>query len=239
MDGHNSYYYGRREYHRSRDESAPLILTVLVLAILGFVFYVLARRFHIRTLQVAEGGAYLICLIAAAFVVARYLWTRKERFEKAWPHPAIYIPVLKDHQYVQKAFAQNAIVLGYDVHKKPWFWSDEIRRMQAILLGQSGAGKTTLLRNIIAQDAHRMIGQGQDAHSIPMIIFDGKGDQQFLKDLLYEFAGAGRMSQLRVLDPSRPDISVRYNPLYLKEDDSYQEHVNFIFESFALRDDFF
>ena len=76
MDGHNSYYYGRREYHRSQDENAPLILTVLVLAILGFVFYVLARRFHIRILQVAEGGAYLICLIAAAFVVARYLWTR-------------------------------------------------------------------------------------------------------------------------------------------------------------------
>jgi hypothetical protein len=239
MDSHNSYYYGRREYHRSRDENAPLILTVLVLAILGFVFYVLARCFHIRILQVVEGGAYLICQVAAAFLVARYLWTRKERLEKDWPHPAIYIPVRKDYQHVHKAFAQNAIVIGYDVHKKPWFWSDEIRRMQAILLGQSGAGKTTLLRNIIAQDAHRMIRQGQDTHSIPMIIFDGKGDQQFLKDLLYEFACAGRMNQLRILDPSWPDISVRYNPLYIKEDDSYQEHVNFIFESFSLRDDFF
>ena len=46
------------------------------------------------------------------------------------------------------------------------------------------------------------------------------------------------MSQLRILDPSRPEISVRYNPFYSK-DDSYQERVNFIFESFALREDFF
>ena len=239
MNSHNSYYYGSREHHRTQEENAPLVLSVLILAILALALYILVKRFHIRPYQVAEIAVYLICLLGAIGVTIRHFWTRKEKREKAWPHPPVYIPALKDERYVQQAFSQNSIVLAYDVHKQPWFWSDETRRMQSILLGQSGSGKSTLLANIITQDAHRTVGPSRHPHRVPMIIFDGKGDQEFLNNLLYEFAAAGRMQQLRILDPSRPDISVRYNPLYIKEDDSYQEHVNFIFESFALRDDFF
>src|SRR5258708_23903567 len=105
--------------------------------------------------------------------------------------------------------------------------------MQSILLGQSGSGKSTLLANIIPQDAHRTVGPSRLPHRVPMIIFDGKGDQEFLNNLLNEFAAALRMQQLRILDPSRPYISVRYNPRYMTENDSYQEHVNVIFEHFA------
>ena len=75
-------------------------------------------------------------------------------------------------------------------------------------------------------------------HRIPMLIFDGKGDKEFLSDLLPAFETAGRMHQLRVLDPSRPDISARYNPFF-SEHGLYQEHANFIFESFDLKEDFF
>ena len=73
---------------------------------------------------------------------------------------------------------------------------------------------------------------------MPMLIFDGKGDQEFLTDLLPSIEAAGRMHQLRVLNPSRPDISVRYNPFF-SHDDLYQEHANFVFESFDLKQDFF
>ncbi|HTC92021.1 MAG TPA: type IV secretory system conjugative DNA transfer family protein [Terriglobales bacterium] len=239
MNNHNSYYYGSREHHRMQEENAPLVLTVLILVILGFAFYILVRRYHVRPYQLAEGGIYLTCLLAAIGVAIHYLWTRREKRENAWPHPPIYVPALTDARHVRNAVSQNAVVLGYNVHKEPWYWSDEVRRMQAILLGQSGSGKTTLLHNIITQDVHRIAGPPERQHRIPMIIFDGKGDQEFLKNLLYEVSAAGRMHQLRILDPSRPDISARYNPLYIKEDDSYQEHVNFIFESFALKDDFF
>jgi hypothetical protein len=239
MNSHNSYYYGSREHHRTHEETAPLVLTVFVLAILGIIFYILVTRFHVRPYQLAEGGIYMICFISAVVVTIRYFWTRRDKRENAWPHPPVYIPMLKDERYVQKAFSQNAIVLGYNVHKEPWLWSDDVRRMQSILLGQSGSGKTTLLHNIISQDIHRAVGTPSRPHRIPMIIVDGKGDHEFLKNLVYEVSAAGRMPQLRVLDPSRPDISVRYNPLCIKEDDSYQEHVNFIFESFGLRDDFF
>ena len=71
-----------------------------------------------------------------------------------------------------------------------------------------------------------------------MIIFDGKGDKEFLSDLFPAIQTAGRMHQLRVLDPSQPDISARYNPFF-SEHGLYQEHANFVFESFDLKEDFF
>src|SRR4029077_20818228 len=64
------------------------------------------------------------------------------------------------------------------------------------------------------------------------------GDRDFLASLLPAIETAGRMDKLRVLDPSRPDISVRYNP-FACANGLYQEHANFVFESFDLKQDFF
>jgi hypothetical protein len=83
-----------------------------------------------------------------------------------------------------------------------------------------------------------VVGSADEPHHLPLIIFDGKGDPEFLRALLPEIEAAGRMQELRILNPSRPEISVKINPLYSK-DDSYQELVNAFFESFALRQDFF
>ena len=129
-------------------------------------------------------------------------------------------------------------MLGYDVHGKPWLWPDATRVMQSVVFGATGSGKTTLLKNIIAQDLFRFVGPTEDRHRIPMLIFDGKGDQEFLSDLLPAIETAGRMHQFRVLSPSQPDISVRYNPFF-SEHRLYQEHANFVFESFDLKEDFF
>ena len=71
-----------------------------------------------------------------------------------------------------------------------------------------------------------------------MIIFDGKGEREFLDRLLPHIEAAGRLQDLRVIDPTHPSESARYNPFYAL-DDAYQEHVNFIFRSFGLREDFF
>lgn len=234
----NSYYYGRREYNRAHEENAPLIVVVVVTLLFVLGAYLLTTRFHLRPYQLFEISIYLLALLAFVAVTARHLLTLKSRRENSWPYSPIFIPLLKDQDHLQKAFSKKAVVLGYNVHGQPWRWPDEVRVMQALLAGQSGAGKTTLLRNIITQDVRRTAGTCQNPHHIPVIIFDGKGDQEFLSSLLPEIAAAGRMPQLRILDPSRPGISVRYNPFYSK-DDSYQERVNFIFESFALREDFF
>jgi hypothetical protein len=234
MISHNSYEYGRREYSRSHEENAAVTLVVLILVFVGFGFYLLVARLHIRTHQIVELSLYLIAVIGAVISIVWYLKTWKKRIENAWPHPPVFIPMLKDAVYIRKAHDQYAIVPGYDVHARPWYWSDDARRMQTIVVGQSGSGKTTLLHNIASQDIRRTV----NGRHLPVIIFDGKGDQEFLHDLLPEIAAAGRMHQLRVLDPFRPDFSVRFNPLYSKAA-SHQELVNAFFESFFLRQDFF
>ena len=234
MIRHDSYEYGRREYHRSHEESAAVTLVVVIVALAGLGCYLLVARFHIRTHQIVELSLYLIAMIGAVISIIWYARNRKKRIENAWPHPPVFIPMSKDLAYLKKAREQGAIVPGYDVHARPWYWSDEARRMQTVVVGQSGSGKTTLLHNIATQDIHRTI----NSRHLPVIIFDGKGDQEFLNGLLPEIAAAGRMHQLRVLDPFRPDISVRFNPLYSKAA-SQQELVNAFFESFFLRQDFF
>jgi DNA helicase HerA-like ATPase len=109
-----------------------------------------------------------------------------------------------------------------------------VRMKHGVIVGGTGAGKSTFLENIIAQDMTRRFG----ARRMPMIIFDGKGEREFLDRLLPHIEAAGRLQDLRVIDPTHPSESARYNPFYAL-DDAYQEHVNFIFRSFGLREDFF
>ncbi|HEU4416368.1 MAG TPA: hypothetical protein VFT65_16385, partial [Candidatus Angelobacter sp.] len=234
MINHNSYEYGRREYQRRHEDSTALVLVVLAGVLFGIGFYLLFFRFHIRTRQIVELSFYVIALIGAAISVVWYLSLRKKRIENAWPHPAVFVPMLKDRRYVERAVAQNSIIPGYDIYARPWYWSDNARRMQAVVVGQSGSGKTTLLHNIASQDIRRQ----HNGRHLPVIIFDGKGDQEFLNGLLPEIAAAGRLHHLRVLDPFRPEISVRFNPLY-NPGGSSQELVNAFFDSFLQRQDFF
>jgi len=219
----------------SPQERAQTGVVLLLSAILGAALYIANKRYYIRPEQLIEGVLYFVCLLGAIWLTVHYCLTYKDKREKSWPRVPPYIPPQKDRRNVEKAVQQNAIVLGYP-DKSPKLWPDEVRRMQGILLGASGSGKTTVLTNIIVQDINRVL---RDGRRMPVIIFDGKGDGKFLKNLLFEIAAAGRLQDLRVLDPSRPDLSVRYNPLHLRNGDSYQERTNLTFESFDLANDFF
>ena len=110
--------------------------------------------------------------------------------------------------------------------------------MQGIVLGMTGSGKTTLLKNIITQDLMRRMGPPEDRHKIPMVIFDGKGDLEFFQELLPHIHRAGRLDDLRLINPARPELSSLYNPFYT-EDDDYMAQVNMVFGSFNLHDEFF
>src|SRR6202453_799002 len=102
----------------------------------------------------------------------------------------------------------------------------------------TGSGKTTLLKNIITQDLMRRMGPPEDRHKIPMVIFDGKGDLEFFQELLPYIHRAGRLDDLRLINPARPELSSLYNPFYT-EDDDYMAQVNMVFGSFNLHDEFF
>jgi hypothetical protein len=105
--------------------------------------------------------------------------------------------------------------------------------MQGIVLGMTGSGKTTLLKNIITQDLMRRMGPPEDRHKIPMVIFDGKGDLEFFQELLPYIHRAGRLDDLRLINPARPELSSLYNPFYA-EDDDYMAQVNMVLGSFNL-----
>ena len=234
----NEYRPGSRAYHDNPEERLGSILAVLAVVALAAVYYVLAIRFHLRPIQLIELSLYSVYgLVAVVFRTWCFVTVRGRR-EANWPHPPLFISQAKDRKAVAAASNQSSIVLGYDVHGTPWFWSDATRIMQSVVFGATGSGKTTLLKNIITQDVFRVVGPPNDQHRIPMLIFDGKGDKEFLFDLLPAIESAGRMHQLRVLDPSRPDISARYNPFF-SEHGLYQEHANFVFESFDVKEDFF
>ena len=234
----NDYRLGRRAYHFNQEESLALVLLVVAVIVLAAGYYILTTRFHIRPAQLIELSLYALYVLVSAASLTWYLVTLPRRREANWPHPPLFVSQAKDRKAVTAAYNQNSIVLGYNVHRQPWFWSDATRVMQSVVFGATGSGKTTLLKNIITQDVFRVVGPPGDQHRIPMLIFDGKGDKEFLSDLLPAIETAGRMHQLRVLDPSRPDISARYNPFF-SEHGLYQEHANFIFESFDLKEDFF
>lgn len=234
----NEYRLGRRAYHYSQEESLAFVLSLVAVILLAAGYYVLATRFHIRPAQLIELSLYALYGIATAASLIWYVVTLPRRREANWPHPPLFVSQAKDRKAVAAACEQNSIVLGYNVHREPWFWSDATRVMQSIVFGATGSGKTTLLKNIITQDVFRVMGPSGDQHRIPMLIFDGKGDKEFLSDLLPAIETAGRMHQLRVLDPSQPDISARYNPFF-SEHGLYEEHANFVFESFDLKEDFF
>lgn len=230
--------YNYRRHHPPLLESAEVLVVVVLMFGGWFAWYVGRERYFLTTRQLAELATYLIIGLFAVLVTTILWATRRSRREKEWPHPPIAISRKRDERITRQAWTRNSVVLGYDIHGRPWHWPDRVRVMQGIVLGMTGTGKTTLLRNIISQDLTRVVGPSEAPHRIPMVIFDGKGDLEFFEDLLPHMHRAGRLHQLRLLNPARPDLSVRYNPFQCA-DDEYMPVVAMIFGSFNLRKEFF
>lgn len=212
-----------------------MIFLLLAFIALGVFLYLMVARFHFRKQQLVEAALYFLIVTAAVITPVLRKFALANKRKKRTP---FVTPARKDEKAIEKAWDESSVLLGYDMDGKPWMWPDEVRVMQAIVLGMTGSGKTTLLKNIITQDIARWVGPPEDRHRVPMVIFDGKGDIAFFDELLPHIHRAGRMHQLRILNPSRPEHSALYNPFYTP-DDNYMAQVNMIFGSFNLHDEFF
>ena len=227
------------KYRPSLIEENPALLLWLLLLGVYFVAIVIAKyAWFLHDRQIVELTLWILLGSVSLFLAVYQLTRARKAREDSWPNQLPTIPVRADRQIVETVWKENSVVLGYDVHGMPWRWSDETRVMQALVLGQTGSGKTTLLRNIITQDLMRHVGPAGESHRIPMVIFDGKGDLEFFHSLLPYIHRAGRLNDLRLMNPSRPDYSVQYNP-FSSEDDNYMAQVSMVFGSFDLHDEFF
>jgi Type IV secretory system Conjugative DNA transfer len=214
---------------------------VVVAVLLGAIFIywlIWTQAYHYTDLQVAEFLVYTMLAIAVPGLTIVVLVKRRDWRENQHRYPPLVMEPAKDLKHVQRAWSQGDVVLGYNVHGEPWLWPDKVRVMQGIVLGMTGSGKTTLLENIITQDLSRRVGTPEDPHKIPMVIFDGKGDLEFFYRLLPHIAAAGRLEDLRLINPARPELSCLYNPFHTT-DENYMAQVNMVFGSFNLHDEFF
>ena len=227
-------YYDQSSWRQRGPEDVVGVLILLACVAVGFAWYVAVSRFHLRNPQCLEIFLYSAILLSGGGLAIAHLVGRRKEREENWPHPPIFIRASRDAATVQEAHQCGATLLGYNVQKEPWLWPDAVRMKHGVIVGGTGAGKSTFLENIIGQDVMRRFG----IRKMPMIIFDGKGEREFLDRLLPHIEAAGRLQDLRVIDPTHPAESARYNPFYAL-DDAYQEHVNFIFRSFGMREDFF
>jgi hypothetical protein len=219
------------KYRPSFLEANPTLFVWIVLGGIYFALFGIAKyAWYIRNDQLLEFTLWFLLFGVATFLGVYQLTRAKKAREEAWPKQLPTIPTRGERELVDRAWKERAVILGYDVHSKPWKWADETRVMQALVLGQTGSGKTTLLRNIISQDLMRRVGSPEAAHKIPMVIFDGKGDLEFFDSLLPYIHRAGRMADLRLMNPSRPEFSVQYNP-FASEDDNYMAQVSMVFGS--------
>ncbi|HET6842911.1 MAG TPA: TraM recognition domain-containing protein [Candidatus Angelobacter sp.] len=224
----------------SHDANAPIWLTLLAFALVGVGIYLLINRLHVRKEQLIEIAIYLVCLAGAIYSVVMYWQRHKERARKTRPRSTLTIRHDRRQRNIKKAHERDSVVAGYDVTTgKPVLWPDDVRTMGANLVGRSGSGKSTFMRNLIMQDAMRVVQINGGLRHLPIMLVDGKGDQEFANTIMEDMASIGRLQDVRLLDPSRSDLSVRYNALEKGRNESCEEHVNFIMESLGLAQDFF
>ena len=223
MPGENSY----RRHNDAQD--AVLLGWVLILGIFGILYFVAYDRLHVRAGQLVEITIYPLLVAVFLWELLRYKATKRNEMEAAWPRPVPHVPRQKEDEYLREARKRSSVLLGYDIFREPFYWSDDTRTMQSNAFGMTGAGKTNLLETVTEQDILR---------GVPIIFIDGKGDKKLLAELLPSIEAAGRMQDLRVIDPLRPEISARYNPFWAPEGNA-EEHVGFVFESFNMEKDFF
>ena len=217
-------------YRRHTDaQDALLVAWVLILGIVGVLYFVAWDRLHVRAGQLIELTIYPFLAILFLWEVLRYRATRTRTMEEAWPRPIPHVAREQEEKDLEEARQQSSVLLGYDIFGKPFYWSDKTRTMQSNAFGMTGAGKTNLLQTVTEQDITR---------GVPIIFIDGKADKKLLSELLPSIEAAGRMQDLRVIDPMRPEISARYNPFWAPQGNA-EEHVAFVFESFNMEKDFF
>ncbi len=122
--------YANRHHHPPLLESAEILVALVLMFAGWFAWYVARERYHLTNRQLAELATYFVIGIFAATTTAVLWLTRCSRREKEWPHRVLAISRKRDERFMKQAWSQGSVLLGYDIHGKPWYWPDRVRVMQ-------------------------------------------------------------------------------------------------------------
>jgi type IV secretory pathway TraG/TraD family ATPase VirD4 len=223
---------GKTTSPEEQDRTAWLIFDWLCVLLCAAVVWGAHQGFYLRIPQII----FLLLLVGLPLfylgAVIQYRLKLPRILEKQWPRPRFYPSRTLDKRSMEAASAKNSVLLGYENDGTPVLWSEEERAMQTNLPGKTGAGKTTLLLNLVEQDI-------KNGH--PVVYFDGKGDKDLVLKIMDIAFAAGRGSDVRIIDPTHPEVSAKFNPFYAK-DGQLQQRAGAIFESLGAakaKDEFF
>ncbi|HZC24615.1 MAG TPA: type IV secretory system conjugative DNA transfer family protein [Candidatus Binatia bacterium] len=223
----------RRHQTPEQEHHEAMIVFWWLCAIAAACFIWVANRgLHLRVAQIAAVLAVVGLPLFYLVTLIKYHLELPRLMEKQWPRPRLFVSCKKDRRAVQLADKTGDILLGYENDLKPVIWTQDQRAMQTNLPGMSGAGKTTTLKNVIEQDIR---------HGHPLIYFDGKGDKELVLQIWNMAFAAGRGDDVRIIDPTHPEISDKFNPFF-SADGYLQARVGSVFDSLGasqVADQFF
>jgi type IV secretory pathway TraG/TraD family ATPase VirD4 len=212
---HNQTVPGQQEH--------DALIQFMWLGLIGacLIIAVLMHYFGFRRPQIIEMYLVICFVFYIAMDSLKTALKRKTVFANLWPKPRCLISEDYDRKCMAIAAKRSSTLLGYEDNGDPVYWSDGQRAMQTNMPGVSGSGKTTAILNILMQDILR---------GKPVVFADGKGSKDIISKLIVAAMSAGRINDLRVIDPSNPETSSKYNPFYLGKDELSQR-VGIIFDS--------
>ena len=133
--------YDQGPRHPPMLETVPAVVVGVLLVAFGLGAYVGHSRYYLSYPQLFEMLCYFALTVVGSGVAIWYFATRRFRRENEWPHPPLVLSPQKDDRLARRAWEQDAVILGYNVHGQPWLWPDKVRVMQGIVLGMTGAGR--------------------------------------------------------------------------------------------------
>src|SRR5450756_2045583 len=130
----DSYQDNPNRDRPSLSASPIFVCTALAGLILFTLWFLGTRAYHFTDLQMAEFFVYFLLGIGVPGTTIWVLMKRREWKENQRRYPPSVMSPAADAKHVEKAWNQNAVVLGYDVHGTPWLWPDKVRVMQGLSL---------------------------------------------------------------------------------------------------------
>ena len=106
------------------EDNPALLVWILVLGAYAVLVLIAKYAWYITDRQIIKFTLWLLLAAVASFYGVYQFARAKKAREEAWPNQLPTIPTRGERRLVERAWQENAVVLGYDIHGDPWLWPD-------------------------------------------------------------------------------------------------------------------